>query len=212
MSTSLPQGSPASRSASRVRNAAARTSGGSGRTRCELFARYVHRGRYWRTCQASSAGNSQPYSRTWPASGTTRSGRAYRHPRLVPITGGTAYLPLPTPTANIAVQKGDLHAVVNYGRTYHGGGKKRWPTPKATDAERGGRGDLLSAVRHGKTSRRKEWPTPTANRRSGLQSHGVNALTGPLNPVWVEWLMGFPPEWTGSARLATRSSRRSRST
>jgi hypothetical protein len=20
--------------------------------------------------------------------------------------------------------------------------------------------------------------------------------TGPLNPTWVEWLMGFPPEWT----------------
>jgi hypothetical protein len=39
-------------------------------------------------------------------------------------------------------------------------------------------------------------PTPTANRRSGLQSHGVNVVTGQLNPTWVEWLMGFPAGWT----------------
>ena len=40
------------------------------------------------------------------------------------------------------------------------------------------------------------WPTPTANRRGGLQSHGVNAVSGSLNPMWVEWLMGFPLGWT----------------
>jgi len=40
------------------------------------------------------------------------------------------------------------------------------------------------------------WPTPTASRRSGLQSHGQNAITGQLNPEFVEWLMGFPKGWT----------------
>ncbi len=40
------------------------------------------------------------------------------------------------------------------------------------------------------------WPTPTANRRSGLQSHGRNAILGPLNPAWVEALMGYPAGWT----------------
>ena len=39
-------------------------------------------------------------------------------------------------------------------------------------------------------------PTPTANRRSGLQSHGVNVVEGSLNPDWVEWLMGYPQGWT----------------
>lgn len=39
-------------------------------------------------------------------------------------------------------------------------------------------------------------PTPTANRRSGLQSHGVNAVEGSLNPAWVEWMMGYPEGWT----------------
>ncbi len=53
------------------------------------------------------------------------------------------------------------------------------------------------------------WPTPTASDAwtDGLKSsqqkegsrHSVNlpsAAGGKLNPTWVEWLMGFPPEWT----------------
>ena len=39
-------------------------------------------------------------------------------------------------------------------------------------------------------------PTLTANRWSGLQSHGENAVLGPLNPEWCEWYMGFPIGWT----------------
>lgn len=29
---------------------------------------------------------------------------------------------------------------------------------------------------------------------------------GQLNPLWVEWLMGFPIGWTGCGALATQSS------
>jgi DNA-cytosine methyltransferase len=39
-------------------------------------------------------------------------------------------------------------------------------------------------------------PTPTANRRDGLQSHGVNVVEGSLNPQFVEYLMNFPTDWT----------------
>jgi hypothetical protein len=70
-----------------------------------------------------------------------------------------------------------------------------WPTPKAADGERGGRGDLLAWVRGYDNS---HYPTPTSSRRSGLQSHGKNAILGSLNPTWVEWLMGYPLGWTAS--------------
>jgi len=43
---------------------------------------------------------------------------------------------------------------------------------------------------------REVLPALTANRWSGLQSHGENAMLGPLNPAWCEWFMGFPIGWT----------------
>lgn len=63
---------------------------------------------------------------------------------------------------------------------------RTWSTPRATDGERGGRGDLLAQVRTGRTSRRKEWkgeeivsPTPSAS------SYGSNqgGSAGRMGPV-----------------------------
>lgn len=71
------------------------------------------------------------------------------------------------------------------------------PTPKATDADKGGRGDLLAVVRTGKTSRRSEWPTPHGRHSEALLIVvAMEEGPGRLNPRWVEWLMGFPIGWT----------------
>ena len=93
---------------------------------------------------------------------------------------------------------GDLQAAV-----------RMWPTPHAncstgagTQGRMGGL-NLQTAV--------KSLPTPTANRWDALQSHGVNVVSGQLNPTWVEWLMGFPIGWTDCTRSATQSCRRSSS-
>lgn len=56
-----------------------------------------------------------------------------------------------------------------------------WPTPKAKDGARGG----LSL--------------PALERRMAKSKTSVDlgdALGGPPNPEWVEWLMGFPAGWT----------------
>lgn len=73
------------------------------------------------------------------------------------------------------------------------------------------------------------WPTPAAsdhkgapslktiNRRAAQSSRGVRLpehlakvtqteVLGNLNPEWVEWLMGWPIGWTGSASVATELS------
>jgi hypothetical protein len=86
-----------------------------------------------------------------------------------------------------------------------------WPTPSASLGEHGGLctpakgregGTLIEAVSA------RLWPTPTARDwRSGASNlheknsrplnEGVHRETpGPLNPTWVEWLMGFPLGWT----------------
>jgi len=61
------------------------------------------------------------------------------------------------------------------------------------------------------------WSTPVADdvgHRTGRYPQGGTALStqvgGQLNPTWVEWLMGFPLEWTACMASATRSSRKSR--
>lgn len=74
-----------------------------------------------------------------------------------------------------------------------------WPTPRASDGERGGRGDLLAKLRTGQTSRRKEW---------GRGQRAAVRGTGQANPEWIGWLMGFPENWLNStcAPTATQSS------
>lgn len=100
-----------------------------------------------------------------------------------------------------------------------------FPTPRSSDGERGGRGDLIQVVRGNKiNSGRGEqslWPTPRASANElrttkSAPSHGNGHGTvlsgvvcdrervegreppkgtqsaGPLNPDWVEWLMGWP--------------------
>jgi hypothetical protein len=101
-----------------------------------------------------------------------------------------------------------------------------WPTPCTTDAknvpyQKGKDGKrypmLLGAVRP-----EKMWPTPTTRDWKDGCSIGkapVNCLlgragepspvNGALNPTWVEWLMGYPLEWTACEGWATRSSRKS---
>ena len=101
-----------------------------------------------------------------------------------------------------------------------------WPTVRSSDGERGGRGDLIQAVRGNPNSHynlyatptatanqlcpsmqkhpgcRAVWGTPTAHPRTHTPRdvhHGeqlANQVGGSLNPTWVEWLMGWPLGWT----------------
>jgi len=86
--------------------------------------------------------------------------------------------------------------------------KTMWPTPRANKvggySSEGYRPTLEQAV--------KTWPTPTAITDSGGAAMckwggsgsrkklrtmvSPEELNGPLNPTWVEWLMGFPLGWT----------------
>jgi site-specific DNA-cytosine methylase len=88
-----------------------------------------------------------------------------------------------------------------------------WPTP-INGAGQGGR-QLREAVARG-----SRLPTPTRQdaRNNGAPSQSrrrtrlLNSIAGgPLNPEWVEWLMGFPVGWTALPPSVTPSSRRSRS-
>ncbi len=67
------------------------------------------------------------------------------------------------------------------------------------------------------------WPTPTARDwkspgtregylariERGYSQPLPEEVGGPLNPTWVEWLMGFPEKWTDLEHSATPSSPKS---
>jgi hypothetical protein len=232
-STSSAAASPAKTSAT-----LAKAPGSTGHARVfgastsDSFASYDPVTSSWRTSQLSLLEEWSEYSETWPRSGMTRNGTAYRLKPLAPLTGGTGSGLLPTPTAADS-DRGSLTYM--RGNPTLKGAAQTWPTPTARDWK--DTGDLTRVPENSLLPRvvdrveRESWATPTAwlgrrpahaegnaerwhnPERSNELSDQVAAsgTTGSLNPTWVEWLMGFPTGWTDLEASGTPSSRRSRS-
>ena len=99
------------------------------------------------------------------------------------------------------------------------------PTPLASLGTNGGPNQRDSSGRPGLQMAAMMWPTPCATdhkgsgktgtrdrldyatERGATKSHGMSNLNdqigGQLNPTWVEWLMGWPLEWTDLKPLET---------
>lgn len=166
-------------------------------------------------------------------------------PRAGRMECGAVYLRTPlAPRKTKRLNPGSAWVGVRL-KSAHGWWHERplWPTTQASMADRGGRGDLLQAVRGNPSPSghfsMPMWPTPTRsdgaggpgssgrsggpNLRSAVamvptpptardwKDTGTNPRTyetaraksrlagssnGPLNPPWVEWLMGFPLGFT----------------
>ena len=183
---------------------------------CEPFAWFDQKSRSWKTWQRCLVEGWETFSDTWPRSGMTRNGIAYRRPPLVPLTEGTeSGSLLPTTTASQygsnksassgAAVRPSLAAIA------------RLPTPTASLGTKGGRvtprkgreGEtLIEAV----AARRFATPN-TADAKGGTRKGNgqvqlCHQVGGSLNPTWVEWLMGFPLGWTDLGASATPLSRK----
>jgi hypothetical protein len=99
-----------------------------------------------------------------------------------------------------------------------------WPTPHGMCADNPRRpgpsgNELGRAVnRAARLTKDGLWTTPTADDtgyRKDQYAQGGTALStqagGSLNPLWVEWLMGFPIGWTDCELSETPSSPKSQS-
>ncbi len=94
---------------------------------------------------------------------------------------------------------------------------KLWPTPKHSDHRPGlaSRGD--DPVRRNLNDQAKLWATPAARdwrSGKGWQENGhtpqlCEQIGGQMNPTWVEWLQGFPLEWTALSASEMPLSRKS---
>jgi hypothetical protein len=167
-----------------------------GRRWLGLLARFDHDSRSWRTPQFSLAGALDEFSETWPRSGSMRTGECWERQTLEPLTSGTESGLWPTPTAN-QFECRDMEALL----------ARRERAKKKSGNGNGFGLTLANAV--------KLWPTPCARDyrhpgksrmdRTGSKSGEVlpQIVGGPLNPPWVEWLMGWPSEWTDLRQSAT---------
>jgi hypothetical protein len=150
----------------------------------DWLANYDHVTLSWRTRQACLVSGWTEFSETWPRSGLTQSGTAYQLAPLVPITSEIVSGLLPTPTKTDHKSESMSLALVQRRQNESGRGvrlseflhRKTLPTPNAGNDHWGGRLD--------------EWGGSTNPFR------GTEIGRLPLNPCWVEELMGFPIEWT----------------
>lgn len=143
----------------------------------------------WRTSQLYFTGEWAKFSGRWPRSGSMRNGIVYQHQPCAPVIGETASGSWPTPTA------------------------RDWKDGTAEACRNVPANGLLGRVVH-------MYPTPTTKANQGAPSMMARGSAcrhlreatkgGSLNPMWVEWLMGYPLGWTDCEGWGTRSSRRSR--
>ena len=226
--TSSAADSPVRTSPLRARAPASRASAAVyGRSTPELLARFDRDTSSWRMSQPCLIEGYREFSETWPRSGTMRSGIAFQLPPLVRLTGGTGSGLWLTPSVEDCKPAGqkEMEMTARYaaGESIPDTYKRlrtqaaTWPTPRSTDADRGGRGDLIQKVRgnsnpHFATPTARDWRSGKAS--AATHSRNVRPLSeqigGALNPTFVEWLMGFPLGWTDCGVSATPSSRKSR--
>jgi len=101
--------------------------------------------------------------------------------------------------------------------------EQTWPTPDANCGKRGSQPNWMPTRKSGQHAqytinqavRDRMFPTPTAhNAKEGAYPAEYNRNTptlathagGKLNPMWVEWLMGWPLGWTDLKPLVTDKS------
>ena len=144
----------------------------------------------WKTAQCSFIEESGECLETFPASGMTRDGLLWEQTRSERPTKGTERGLWRTPDTG----GGGTSGLLKKGQNHRKNGQpiqirlvdqvnnpRLWPTPVARMYKDGGS------------------PAEYARNEIPLAAQ----VGGPLNPEWVEWLMGWPQEWTDLKPLAT---------
>src|ERR1051326_7464167 len=113
----------------------------------------------WRTSQRCLDGDWAAFSETWPRSGMTRNGIGFPLQPLAPIINGTESGSWPTPRAYSFGEshRPGLTALDIRVRGLYMDQARYWPTIRSSDGERGGRGDLIQAVRGNPNSHYRMW-------------------------------------------------------
>jgi hypothetical protein len=184
------------------------------------FTKYDPSTSLWRTHQCSLLGDLDEFLETWPQWGLMRGGECWEQRMLEQNIRGTGFglSPNGLDTFHTPNTTG-LDGGSNSRRAL----QKRienFPTPQATDyrdkptsASWKAKGAMNYSLANPEIQ--AKWPTPKcSDSRHAISRHitdpdgmwkgnlgevvmsTLEPTTGRLNPTWVEWLMGWPLEWT----------------
>ena len=156
-----------------------------GNTWRELLAKYDPDTLSWRTAQCSLLEDLELSLETWPRWGSMRNGECFRQPMLAQTI--------------LESESGLSQRIPNNLDFFH--------TPCTTGLDGG------SNSRKALKKRMEKLPTPLSSDYKGVQRMRDNhqndlaaVVGGPVNPIFSEWLMGWPLEWTDLKPLETGKS------
>jgi DNA (cytosine-5)-methyltransferase 1 len=191
------------------------------------FVKYDPDTSSWKTHQCSLLGDLDEFSETWPQWGLMRNGECWEQRTLEQTIRGTGYGLSPNGVDSFHTPN---TTGLDGGSNSRKALKKRqenWPTPYANCGQRGTQPNWTPKRKSGQPAQytinqavRDRFPTPQASdhRDRGNMSNpsvqrrvqigkqislsqSVHPTSGKLNPTWVEWLMGWPMQWTDLKRL-----------
>ena len=188
------------------------------------FTKYNPDSRLWKTHQCSLLGDLEPFLETWPQWGLMRNGECWEQQTLAQTISETASgLLLPTPDT---VNRDNKKVIYNKNASSQSGRSlatyaRTWPTPTAHNAK-----ETNALSEHNRNTptltAQVNWPTPRScsamaatltdqgqrfpNLETVMAHTDQATIGGKLNPVWVEWLMGWPLGWTDLKPLAMDKS------
>ncbi len=168
----------------------------SGRKCCALLKSQNPLSLLAKTLLESSTWNSTVVFLTWKPRVTPSKRLLFQLAPSMPDTDGTEFGLWPTPNTEGYRSDGELRALARmagdeeefYAMSKRAAQSKQlaalrfFPTPTARDHKDGGAMSCQNVPANGLLGR--------------VIHQTTNGQSGQLNPQWVEWLMGYPPEWT----------------
>jgi hypothetical protein len=187
-----------------------------------LLARYDPSTHSLRTVQCSLLEDLNESLQTWPKWGSMRNGECFQQPMLEQTISENEFGSLEKIPNNLDFFHTPNTTGLDGGSNSRKALKKRmeqWPTPDANCGQRGTQPNWTPKRKSGHSAQytinqavRDKFPTPTAhNSKEGAYPAEFTRKTptlathagGKLNPMWVEWLMGWPLGWTDLKQLET---------
>jgi hypothetical protein len=141
----------------------------------------------WKTHQCSLLGDLEEFSQTWPQWGLMRNGECWEQLTLEQTIRGIDFGwsgKWPTPVSS---DTGLRKTKYKQGGTALSLAIQTWPTPDANCGQRGTQPNWTPKRKSGHSAQY------TINQAVRDSEQGIG---GKLNPMWVEWLMGWPLGWT----------------